>query len=206
MATTRKSHQDSRHHGATPINELEEAAQGHELFKAPGRDLLIDQAREQAMASGCLGSESVPISSSAETRRWQTSTGRQDLYDAMRLLETSVGRDTALDDWSDEVAEALTILYDSLERHVFEVEAADGLFAAVIEHGPHLLPDIEALRKEHEELLFSCRSTMDSVSGEADASEIRQRALGMLGRLARHRHRRSELMFDTYNVDLAAGN
>jgi hypothetical protein len=199
----RESDQERRRRAATPINELEEAAQGHELFKAPGRDLLIDQAREQAMASGWLGPESVRAS--AETRR-QISTGRQDLYDAMRLLETSVGRDGALDDWSDEVAEALTILYDALERHVLAVEAADGLFAAVIEHGPHLLPDVEALRKEHEELLLSCRSTMDSVSGEADVSEMQQRALGLQGRLARHRHRGSDLMFDTYNVDLAAGN
>jgi hypothetical protein len=203
MATMRKSDQERRRRAATPIYELEEAAQGHELFKAPGRDLLIDQAREQAMASGWLGPESVRAS--AETRR-QISTGRQDLYDAMRLLETSVGRDSALDDWSDEVAEALKILYDALERHVLAVEAADGLFAAVIEHGPHLLPDVEALRKEHEELLLSCRSTMDTVSGEADVSEMRQRALGMLGRLATHRHRGFELMFDTYNVDLAAGN
>jgi hypothetical protein len=201
----RESDQERRRRAATPINELEEAAQGHELFKAPGRDLLINQAREQAMASGWVGPESVRIRASAEPRR-PICTGRQDLYDAMRLLETSVGRDGALDDWSDEVAEALTILYDALERHVLEVEAADGLFAAVIEHGPHLLPDVEALRKEHEELLLSCRSTMDSVSGEADVSEMQQRALGLQGRLARHRHRGSDLMFDTYNVDLAAGN
>jgi hypothetical protein len=187
------------------MNELEQAAQGHELFRAPGSDLLFDQARDQAMASGWLPPEADDIRVSAETRR-QTSTGRQDLYDAMRVLETSVGRDSGLDDWSDGVAEALTILYAALECHVLEVEGADGLFAVVIEHGPHLLSHIETLRKEHEELLLSCRSTIDSVSGEAEVSEVRHRALGLLGRLASHRHRGSELMFDTYNVDLAAGN
>jgi hypothetical protein len=187
------------------MNQLEQAAQGHELYSAPGRDLLLDQARDEAMASGWLSPESARIRPSVETRD-QVSGGRQDLYDAMRLLETSLARASGLDDWSDKVAEALTTLSDALERHVLEVEAADGLFAAIIEHSPHLLPDIEALRKEHEELLLSCRSTMDSVSGEADVSEVRQRAFGMLGRLARHRHRRSELMFDSYNVDLAAGN
>ena len=41
-------------HHPTPDSELEEAAQGQDLYRAPGHELQIEQAREQAEASGWL--------------------------------------------------------------------------------------------------------------------------------------------------------
>ncbi len=192
-------------HAAIPINELEETAQGHDLFRAPGQELLLGQARDQASASGWLPAEVAGDWPSAETYRGIVAR-RQDLYDAMRRVEASAARASGLDDWAEAVGAALVILQTALERHVAETEADDGLFAEVIERAPHLTSRVEALRKEHVDLLSSCRTAFDLVSGESDVAQVRRRVLGILGTLIRHRQRGSELLFDTYNVDLAAGN
>lgn len=189
----------------TPMNELEEAAQGHELFRAPGAELEREQAYDQAIASGWLPADVVYEPATVETHR-QIAGRRQDLYDAMQRLESSVARASGLNDWAEKVDEALERLRSSLERHVAEVEAPDGLFADIMDRAPRLAHDVERLRKEHRELTSACRSARDLISADADVQEIRRKVLGMLGRLAIHRQRGSELLFDTYNVDLAAAD
>ncbi len=192
-------------HTAIPINDLEETAQGHDLFRAPGQDLLLGQAREQARASGWLPAEVAGDWPSDDTYRGIVAR-RQDLYDAMRRLEATAARASGLDDWAEAISDALALLQTALERHVAETEAPDGLFVEVLERAPHLTSRIEGLRKEHVDLLSSCRTAIDLVSGESDVAHVRRRVLGILGNVIRHRQRGSELLFDTYNVDLAAGN
>lgn len=142
---------------------------------------------------------------SVETKR-EISSRRQELYDAMRQLEWSVAGASGRDGWANEVEKALTALHAALQRHVLEIEAEDGLFADVIGRAPHLAPEVAILRKDHEDLLVSCRLASSLVADWASPSEIRRKVLGILGRLAIHRQRGAELLFDTYNVDLAVGD
>ena len=130
---------------------------------------------------------------------------RQDLYDAMQRLESSVARASRQTDWFIAVDGALSNLEAALDRHVTEIEAPGGLFDEVIDRAPHLASDVQRLRSEHEELLVSCRSVRYLLS-QLSPEEVRRKVMGMLGRLAIHRQRGSELLFDTYNVDLAAAN
>ena len=132
---------------------------------------------------------------SVETKR-EISSRRQELYDAMRQLEWSVAGASGRDGWANEVEKALTALHAALQRHVLEIEAEDGLFADVIGRAPHLAPEVAILRKLASSL----------VADWASPSEIRRKVLGILGRLAIHRQRGAELLFDTYNVDLAVGD
>lgn len=192
-------------HRPIPQNDMEEAAQGHDLFRAPGADLQIEQAEDQAVASGWLPPDTVYMWPSTETHRL-IDERRQRLYDAMRRLETSVARASGQGDWAKTVKDALVNLSSALKAHVEEIEAPNGLFAEVIDMAPHLSSDVEQLRREHQDLVSSCRATFDLVSRTATAAEVRRKVLGLLGKLAIHRQRGAELLFDAYNVDLTAGD
>jgi len=193
------------HHEPIPENELEEAAQGQDLFRAPGADLQIEQARDQATASGWLPPDVVFHWPSTDSHR-QIINRRQDLYDAMRRLETSVARASGQEDWNEVVREALTNLDSALLRHVNEIEASDGLFSEVVETAPQLSSHVERLRQEHDDLIAACRTALDMASRGVSAEEIRRKVLVVLGRLTIHRQRGAELLFDAYDVDLAAAN
>lgn len=189
----------------TPLDELEEAAQGQELFRAPGADLLIGQARDEATASGWLPPDVSGDWPSPETHQGIVNR-RQDLYDAMQRLESSVAQASGQHDWAVVVGDTLNVMHDALQRHVIEIEADDGLFAEVVGRAPNLASDVATLRKDHEDLLFSCRAVSELVANWSAPAEIRRKVLALLGRLAIHRQRGAELLFDTYNVDLAAGD
>jgi hypothetical protein len=125
----------------------------------------------------------------------------------MRQLEASAARATGQIDWADGVRDALTILESALQRHVTEIESPGGLFAEVIDRAPHLEQDVDRLRLEHRDLEAGCRDALDiATAQDIDASELRRKVLGILGRLAIHRQQGSELLFDTYNVDLTAAD
>lgn len=192
-------------HDPIPKNDLEEAAQGQDLFRSPGADLHVEEARDQAEASGWLPPDAVYDWPSTDLRR-QVVNRRQLLYDAMQRLETSVARASGLEDWAEQVTKALASLGAALKRHIEEIEAPDGLFPEVIDMAPHLVSSIERLRREHEDLSTGCQAALDMVNEGVPASEVRRRVLAILGRLAIHRQRGAELLFDAYNVELTAAN
>lgn len=195
----------NKHH-PMPKVELEEAAQGHDLFVAPGSELQLDDARDHAAAAGWLPPDLVYDWPSDDARR-QIFVRRQDLYDAMQSLEASAARATGQDDWASGVREAWAKLDSALWRHISEIEEPDGLFAEVIDSAPHLASVVDELRKDHDDLVTGCQSAQEATEkDEFDAGEVRRLVLGILGRLTIHRQRGSELLFDTYNVDLAAAD
>jgi hypothetical protein len=124
----------------------------------------------------------------------------------MRRLETSVARASGQEDWNEVVREALTNLDSALLQHVNEIEASDGLFSEVVEMAPQLSSHVERLRQEHDDLIAVCRTALDMASRGVSAEEIRRKVLVVLGRLTIHRQRGAELLFDAYDVDLAAAN
>lgn len=188
-----------------PTSDLEEAAQGQDLFRAPGGDDQLEQAREQAEDSGWLPPDVIYDWPSPESHR-RIATRRRDLREAMEILEASVARASKLADWNERVEEALANLEAALERHVAETEADDGLFDEVTQRSPHLAPAVEGLRAEHDEMLAKCREALDFAPGQPDAGELRSKVLAVLGLVAIHRQTGAELLFDAYNVDIAAGD
>lgn len=194
-------------HHPTPDSELEEAAQGQDLFRAPGNELQIDQAREQAEASGWLPPDRVFDWPGADTHR-EIVDRRQELYRAMQRLESSLARASGQTDWADQVRDALSGVDAALHRHVAEIETASGLFAEVVDRAPHLASVVDSLRREHEEMIEGCKAVLDSMSEdrELDPDRIRGEALKVLGQLAVHRQRGAELLFDAYNIDLSAAD
>jgi hypothetical protein len=183
--------------------EQEEAAQGHDLFRSPGEELLLEQARDQAEASGWIPGETVPTQPSDQLRG-EVAARRQDFYDALRELEASIARPSGRPDWLSDVISALTGLGDTLERHIAQVEGANGLFDDIMASTPRLSAEISGLRQEHHTLTTSWQRAWEMANADTDPDPdiLRRRINALLGRLAIHRQRGSELVFDAYNLDV----
>lgn len=193
-------------HVPNPTSELEEAAEGHDLYRTPGSKELLEQAREQAEDSGWLPPDVVYDWPSVDSHR-RIATRRRDLYEAMQQLEASAARASGLEDWAQQVEEALANLESSLERHIEEIEAKEGLFAQVIDRAPHLSSAVDSMRQEHEEMLNQCRDALDYAAGGGSApTTLRGKILDVLGLIAIHRQTGAELLYDTYNVDVGTGD
>lgn len=128
---------------------------------------------------------------------------REDLYDAMRRLEAALARPSGLADWRIEIELALSGLESALNDHVEEIDP--GLFAEIMDRAPQLAPAVDSLRQEHEELQTACHTAL-SMAADWAATTLRRRTNMLLARLAIHRQNGAEILFDAYNVELAAGD
>lgn len=183
--------------------DLEEAAQGIDLYRAPGSELLIEQARDQAEASGWISDEVIEWPSAESPN--EVAERRQVLYDAMRALEAAIARPSGLADWRIEIESALATLETLLQAHVETVESDDGVFVDILDRAPYLAPHIETMKEEHRDLLASCHQAL-SMSADWSSRALRRRGNMLLARLAIHRQTGAELLYDAYNVDIAAGD
>jgi hypothetical protein len=187
--------------GAEHTLEQEKAAQGQDSL--PGEESLLDQAKGQAEASEWISDESITWPS--KSTRQGVVDRRQELYDSMRRLESSIARPSGLADWRIDVEAALAELESALEEHVEQTESDAGVFADIVDRAPHLSVDVASLRAEHRELLAACHRAL-SMSADWSSDALRRRVNRLLARLAIHRQTGAELLYDAYNVDIAAGD
>lgn len=185
------------------ILEQEEAAQGHDLFRAPGEGLFAEQERDQAEASGWIDEDQ--ISWSTEDSRSQVARRRAELYTVMTRLEAAVARPSGLADWRIEIERALGEVKQALRTHTAELEAPDGLFHEIRDLAPHLEPAVSGLRREHDLLETECHRAL-SMAADWSSRRLRRAANLLLVRLAQHRQSGAELIYDAFNVDIAAGD
>lgn len=187
-------------------SDLEESAQGHDLFRAPGTDELYEQARDQAEASGWLPphvAEDVP----SVDRRQDITKRRKRLYGAMQRLESAVARASGQPDWIEGVEAAGLLLQKTLDDHIAQTEAADGVLDEVVRDAPRLSVDVDLLRRDHQRMKLACTALVDKAAEpDPDPGELRRQALTILGHVAEHRQLGAELLFDAYNVDLGSGD
>lgn len=130
---------------------------------------------------------------------------RRVLYDAMRDLEVAISRPSSSPGWSQNLLEILTPLLEALESHVAEVEGAGGLFEEVLMREPRMAHAIDMLKDGHSGLRAACSAAIESVDSD-DKDLVRDRVNEVLFRLARHRQKGSELIYETYAVDIATGD
>ena len=118
-----------------------------------------------------------------------------------------VSRPGASPDWRTQLRSVLAHLEAALERHVHEVEGEDGLFEDVIRREPRMASSVNSLKEGHVVLQAACRHALDGVQDETvSVDRIRQRVNVVLMRLARHRQKGSEMLYDAYVVDIATGD
>lgn len=185
--------------------QMEEEAEGVELFRTPGSHLVIDDARDQAEASGWIPSQDLPEGAPPLER---ARAKRRDLRQTMDVLEDVVSRPATTDSWNDTVRDALEDVKRALIDHIHEVEAPGGLLAEVIDDAPRLSNRVQELEGEHGVLIAAVDRALESTasSGRDDPAALRRRVVSLLGRLTNHRQQGADLVYEAYNVDIAAAD
>lgn len=138
---------------------------------------------------------------------------REALYQALIGLEDALS--TPIGDggrWRLRVAMAVDHAANRVVEHISETEAADGLLHQVTAEVPRLACRAARLREDHENLekdIHALRVALSELSDEDVAERgvaIRTQALEFLGRLATHRQRGADLIYEAYQVDIGASH
>ena len=138
---------------------------------------------------------------------------REALYQALIGLEDALS--TPIGDggrWRLRVAMAVDHAANRVDEHIREVEAADGLLHQVVGDVPRLACRADRLRDDHEHLqkeIHALRVALNEIDDDdvAERGEaIRTQALEFLGRLATHRQRGADLIYEAYQVDIGASH
>lgn len=130
---------------------------------------------------------------------------RRVLYEAMRDLEVVVSRPSSSPGWRQHLLDLLSPLQQALVKHVEEVEGEGGLFDEILLREPRMAHAIDLLKEGHAQLQESCASAFAAVA-DADSDDVRQKVNTVLFRLARHRQKGAELIYETYAADIATGD
>jgi uncharacterized membrane protein YccC len=133
---------------------------------------------------------------------------RERLRECMDDLEATIAAPTPgrEKEWKRALAESLGQLRSAFDRHVTETESAGGFLDQVATDAPRLQHAVKRLRDDHVEVTAEIGRVIERVSSSADdedaTTELRTASLELLGRLARHRHSGSDLIYEAYQVDI----
>lgn len=136
---------------------------------------------------------------------------RTALYGAMMDLDASLASPSGRLTWTTNVGRDLMQLRQALADHIEEVEGPEGIMVRIAVDVPRLSDRVEALRAEHPELtalaeaIAARLATLEESPDEDEADEVRDAALGLLGALARHRHRGADLVYDAFDIEIGGG-
>lgn len=131
---------------------------------------------------------------------------RHRLGDTLAAFEKAVSAPHATDGWLDLVEPALRDVRQALERHIEVTEGRGGFLEEIGDEAPRLANEIALMEVEHRVLLEEIVSAQNSLRQVGDPRAIRNRALAILVRLSLHRQRGADLVYEAYNVDIAAGD
>lgn len=110
-------------------------------------------------------------------------------------------------DWWVAVLNCLRDLRVALGDHITEAEAEGGLLAQILADAPRLANAVNQLCREHIELADAVDALLvRPAPTNGDTAAIRDAGLELLGRLARHRHKGADLLYEAYSVDVSGGD
>ncbi len=133
------------------------------------------------------------------------------LHGAMMDLDASLASPSGRATWATNVRRDVRELQRALAGHISEVEGPDGIMSRIVADAPRLSDRVEALRAEHDPLAAQVEAiaarieALEHAPDEDEADEVRDATLGLLGALARHRHRGADLVYDAFDIEIGGG-
>jgi hypothetical protein len=131
---------------------------------------------------------------------------RADLRESINGLERALAAPSPnrLPEWFQRVHAALTGLSADFREHIDITEGAGGFYHELLATAPRLSNVVARLTREHGQIRDSLDALLARTSGPEFPHVDRVRDIGtaLLGQLARHRQRGSDLVFSAYSVDL----
>jgi hypothetical protein len=125
------------------------------------------------------------------------------LEDSIRRLATVGLQPDAEASWRAHVAGLLSPLRVAFAAHRAATEGDAGLYANLVQDAPRLIHQVNGLVAEHA-VLDGAMARLEGIAEtvETDAEVIRHEVMLVLGDLARHRQRDSDLVYDAYSIDI----
>jgi hypothetical protein len=120
----------------------------------------------------------------------------------LALAAPAVGRGGA---WTERVAAALGELSADISTHIAVTEGPDGVHRELLDTAPRLANAVQHLVTDHAVIAALVEDLLSRASNPAsndDIDTIRELATGLLGRLARHRQRGADLIYEAYETDI----
>jgi hypothetical protein len=111
--------------------------------------------------------------------------------------------------WGEAVHAALGPLAEDFRAHIEVTEGPAGLHEAILGGDLRLANAVDALRGEHREiaeLIADLVRDTEAPVTPADVETVRERATLLLARLARHRQRGADLIYEAYQTDIGGGD
>ncbi len=108
--------------------------------------------------------------------------------------------------WVASARDAIARMQESLRAHAREAEQPDGLLAEVVQWQSSFGPRVERMRREHRALIEQAEALQEYAGQTSDPADIRRTATTLVDAVDRHRHRSTELVQDTYNLDVSTGD
>ncbi|WP_375488727.1 hypothetical protein [uncultured Jatrophihabitans sp.] len=111
--------------------------------------------------------------------------------------------------WGNAVHAALLLLEADFAAHIEVTEGPGGLHESILDGDLRLANAVDVLTGEHAEIRTRLRALVaDSAppvySGDVD--QLRERATTLLARLARHRQRGADLVYEAFHTDVGGGD
>ncbi len=114
--------------------------------------------------------------------------------------------------WLQRVTTALDTLDTALNTQGATDSETTSLLSEIARTEPRLVPRIERLRQEYNDIRVALHSLRNQISpigdqpADIDVADIRDRLSGIARRYRRHRSREADLVYEAINVDLGAGD
>lgn len=110
------------------------------------------------------------------------------------------------EEWRAKLLPCLEDLREAWASHVSGTEGPDGLWEQIRTDAPRLDGEIRRLGREHEALTGEVQAVLDDLRNAGDDESrlfgVRERATALLARLARHRQRGADLIYEAYERDV----
>lgn len=129
---------------------------------------------------------------------------RSDLHGALVELEAAIAAAATSTQWRSGVGRALERLGTSFAAHVATTEGPQGLFETVVQRAPRLDHHCRLLLEEHTAIQSAIAAATAGLDGDTEAT--RDGATDLLAKLARHRQRGADLVYEAYDVDLGGSD
>lgn len=140
-----------------------------------------------------------PAVQSAQKHREQLRVALSALEDA--ISAAAFGREA---EWFRGVSKRLHDVAKAWDDHIHVTESADGLFDEIRDREPRLAVKIDRLIAEHVELRKTIAGLLSELvsSDPAKVEDLREEILVTLGKLARHRQRGADVLYEAYWGDV----
>lgn len=136
---------------------------------------------------------------------------RAELKESLNGLEAALaasGSDLSVI-WGERVHDRVALLQRDFDEHIAVTEGPDGLHAAILAGDLRLANAVEALTGDHAVIADEIEALLEETEPPvtpAQVDVVREQGLRLLARIARHRQKGADLVYEAYDTDLGGGD